>query len=86
MGAGRWDEGHQAFDEFASLHQDVGGAITPTTLEAKREGSIGAFFESPARERRPRDVATEPLESPAIACRHGHIGMQAHAPVLGNPR
>jgi len=27
MGAWRRDEGHQALDELASLHEDVGGAV-----------------------------------------------------------
>jgi hypothetical protein len=86
MGAGRWDEGYQAFDEFASFHQDVSGAIAPTALQAKRERSIGAFFESLAREWGSRDVATQPLEPPPVPCRHGHVGVQAHAPVLGDAR
>jgi hypothetical protein len=49
MGARRRDEGDQAFDELASLHQDVGGAVAPAGLEAQRECSIGALLEPLAR-------------------------------------
>jgi hypothetical protein len=79
-----WDEGHQAFEELASLHQDVGGSVTPAGLEAQGERSTRAGLEPLAGEWRSGDIAAEPLEAATISGRDGHFSVQAHAPVLRN--
>jgi hypothetical protein len=82
MGARRWNERHQPFDELASLHEDVGGAVAPAGLQAQSESSIRAFLQALARERWPADVATEPLEAPSVSSGDCHVGVKAHAAML----
>ena len=78
--------GHQAFDELASLHQDVGRSVTPSSLEAQCEGPVGAFFEPLVCERGPGNVAAAPLEAASISGRDGHVCVEARAAVLGHAR
>jgi len=84
VGAGRGDQGDEAVDQLAWLHQDVGRAVAPGGLEAQGQPALGLLFEAIVRERRPRGGVAEPLEASAIAGGHGDLGVKAHAAVLGH--
>ena len=84
MSARRGDQWHQSLDELAALHQDVGGSIAPAGLETQREPPIRALLESLAGERGASDVPAEPLEALPVARGNGHLGVQAHAAMLGD--
>jgi hypothetical protein len=84
VGARRGDQGDEAVDQLASLHQDVRRAVAPGGLEAQGQPAIGLLLEAIVRERRPRGVAAEPLETSAIAGGHGDLGVKVHAAVLGH--
>jgi len=79
------NQGYEPLDELAALHQDVAGAVAPGGLQAHGEPSVGKLLEAIVRERRPRDVATEPLQTAAVASRYGHRGVETHAAVLWYP-
>ena len=86
MGARRWNQRHETFDELASLHEDVCGAVAPAGLQAQNEPSVRVFFESLVCERRTGDVAAEPLEAWSVSRGDGHVCVEAHPAVLRHAR
>jgi hypothetical protein len=86
VGARRWDQGDQALQQFERLEDDVGGAVAPTVLEPVEQAAVTQAREPLAGQRRTRDVAAQPLESPAVAGGHAHVGVQAQARDLGAAR
>jgi hypothetical protein len=86
VGAGRWNEGDQPFEELVPLHEDVRRPIPPPGLESQREASVRPLFEAIVCEGRAGDVAAEPLEAAPVAGRDGDVGMEAHPPVLRRVR
>ena len=86
MGARRWNQRHETFDELASLHEDVCGAVAPAGLQAQNEPSVRVFFESLVCERRTGDVAAEPLEASSVSRGDGHVCVEAHPAVLRHAR
>ncbi len=84
MSARRGNQRHQPLDELAALHQDMGGSVTPASLEAQREPPIRALLESLAGERGTGDVAAEPLEASPVARGNRDFGVQTHAAMLGH--
>ncbi len=86
MGARRWNQRHESFDELVSLHEDVCGAVAPAGLQAQSEPPVRAFFESFMGERRPGDVAAEPLEASSVSRGDGHVRVEAHPAVPRHAR
>ena len=84
VGARRWNQRHESFDQLASFHQDMRGAVAPAGFEADGESTIWAFFESIMGERRPSHVSNQPFQAPAISRGYIYSGVEAHAPVGGN--
>jgi hypothetical protein len=86
MSAGRWDQGHEPFDELAAIHQEVRGSVAPAGFEAKRESSIRTLLQAIVYERRSGDVATQPLEASSVLPRNRHACVKAHPSMLGHAR
>ncbi len=82
VGSGGWDEGDQAVQQLVTLHPDVRRPVAPAGLETQGEPAVGPHFEAIVRERRPRDIAAEPLEPATISRWDGDVGVEAHAFVL----
>jgi hypothetical protein len=79
VGARRRDAGRQAFQERDRLEQDMGGAVSPASLEAVAEASILELGEPLRGERGAGHVGAESFESSAVAGGDGHVGVQAEA-------
>ena len=71
---------HEPLDEFAALHQDVGGAVAPAGLEAQREPAVAMLLESLAGERWAGDVAAEPFVASPVARGNGDAGFRRAVP------
>jgi hypothetical protein len=81
MSARRRDEWSKTLQEFVSLHHDMRRPVAPRRLEPIGEPPVGHRLEAIDCERGTCHIATQTLESPSIAGRHGHVGMQAHPTV-----
>ena len=79
MGSRRWDQRSQALQEFSTLHQDMGRAISPAGLQAVGEKSIRQCFEALQGKGRAGCIAAKPLEAATVPGGHHDIGMYAHA-------
>jgi len=79
MGTRPRHERGEPLHELDRLEDDVRRAVAPALLEAVEQPPVALPGESACRDRRSRHVTTQPLEPKAIPCRHGHVGMQAHA-------
>ena len=71
-----WNQGGQAFDEGERVEDEMGRAIAPRTTELMRHSSVGQERETLGRERRPGDVAGEPLELLALVVLDPHCRVQ----------
>ena len=72
----RWrHEGANASDEIERLEQERDGAIFPRLLEEVAKLAARLLFEAVLRDRRPANVATQPLELGAITRRDGDLGV-----------
>ena len=83
MEAGRRDQGRELFDELLGLEDDVGRAVAPAMLEPVEKPPVLHPREALGGDRRAGDVATEALESAAIAGGDGHVRVQADAAHAG---
>ncbi len=77
--AGRRDQRRELLEEFLRREDDVSGAVAPAVLQAVEERSVGESGEPLGGDGRAGRVAAQPLESPPIARRNGHVGVQVHA-------
>jgi hypothetical protein len=59
----------------------MGSSVAPAGLEAERELTIRAFFESIVGKRWPSHVLNQALQASAIACGYTDSGVKAHASV-----
>jgi len=59
-------------------NHDMGGAIAPAVLEPVEEATVGHPGEPLGGNRGPRNMATKPLEAPAVAGGDGDVRVEAH--------
>jgi hypothetical protein len=79
----RRDQGNEPRDQIEWVEQDGVGPVAPGTLEAVAKPAITVLFESLLRERRPGDVAIQPLEPLAIATVDRRAGVDVDACDVG---
>ncbi len=75
VGAWRWNQRGESFEEFPPFHPDVGRAVAPAGLQPVGQAAIGHGLEALHREWGPRHVAAQSLEAAAISRWNGHVGM-----------
>ena len=76
VGAGRWNERGQSFDELLGLEDDRGRSIAPAALEPVQEPSVGEPRQPLGGQRRAGDVPGPPLQALAVARGNRDVRMQ----------
>ena len=79
MEARRRDQGSELLEKLLRLKNDVGGAVAPAMLQSVEEPAIVEPRQPLRRDRRPRHVAGQAFEPPAVTCGDRDVRVQAHA-------
>ena len=79
VGTGRRNQGAQAREEGVRGHLGVGGPGAGGLLEVYADLTVRGALDGILSERRPEQIAAQPLEPAAAATARGDGGVQLHA-------